>query len=102
MHRGRFQAQDNYIDESERWAQDSPLLYKDGVVLIDLLENKLTPAQRHERKFAFSKCRQYVKRINLSGGYTVVDKALFKSFPVGKRNSRVDLEIHEGSAFVNK
>ena len=97
-HRGRFQAQSDYLDESEPWARPNPLTAEEGHGLLDALENKLDEAERRIRQDAFAKAHRFINNAGPGGvGPTS------KSYPVrGRRDgSRVDIEVRKGIAFIH-
>lgn len=102
-HRGRFQAQGAYLEKSESWAQQNPLLYVEGLELLDKLEEKLSFAERQVRRHSFRKCRKAMLEAARNGGINISDmgKVFIKSFP-GDQKERVDLEVHLGIAFITK
>src|SRR4051794_36982266 len=94
-HRGRFQAQSDYLDESERWARyDSPTA-QEGHDLLTVLETKLDRSEREMRRDAFLKAHRFIDNAGPSGvGETS------KSYPVRGRQDgiRVDIEVKKGIA----
>src|SRR4051812_27493030 len=91
-HRGRFQAQSDYLEESERWAQGEPLTKKDGHRLLTALENRLDDKERRIREDCFRRAHRFIDNIGPGGiGPTS------KSFPVRGRHdgSRVDIEVSD-------
>lgn len=97
IHRGRFQAQGDGLEESETWSQDEPLTKDDALNLLAKLRKKLTSKEFEKRKRSFKKVEQYVK--SAEDGIDAVKK---KSFYDDKkqRHIRVDVEILGGKAFV--
>jgi len=98
-HRGRFQAQSNYLDESEPWARHDPLSTREGHELLEVLKNKLDEGERRMRQDAFAKAHRFIDNAGPGGvGPTS------KSYPVrGRRDgSRVDIEVKEGIAFIQR
>jgi hypothetical protein len=96
-HRGRFQAQSDYLEESEGWAQKDPLMASDGHRLLTVLENRLEGEERRIREDCFKKAHRFIDNAGPGGvGPTT------KGFPVrGRRDgSRVDIEVKKGLAFV--
>jgi hypothetical protein len=98
-HRGRFQAQSDYLDESEPWARHDPLSTTEGHQLLETLSNKLAEEERMIRQDAFAKAHRFIDNAGPSGvGPTS------KSYPVrGRRDgSRVDVEVKKGLAFIER
>src|SRR5690606_10178575 len=99
-HRGRFQAQGQRLEESEPWKQSTGLILKDSLNLINKLENKLSKKDKKIRKKAFSQTRKFAENANKNGGISVVGlKNFSKTFLVSGKE-RVDIEIHQGKAFL--
>jgi hypothetical protein len=96
-HRGRLQAQSDYLDESESWARHEPLSATEGHELLETLRNKLEESERRIRQDAFAKAHRFIDNAGPGGvGPTS------KSFPVRGRHdgSRVDIEVRRGIAFA--
>ena len=102
-HRGRFQAQGEYIEESEAWAQKIPLFHSVAIQLLDKLKNKISTSEKEKRVIAFEKCQEFIDRASNNGGVNVkhMGQPLIKSFPK-KFKERVDLEVNKGIAFIKK
>jgi hypothetical protein len=100
-HRGRLQAQGGEIEESESWAQDTPLLLSHGHQKLNDLHGRLQPAEQRYREEAFAEARAYVDRVAEAGG---ARPGTSKSFPLRPRRDhrRVDIEVHKGLAFVRQ
>ncbi len=98
-HRGRFQAQSEYLEESERWARDDPPIAQEGHDLLAVLENRLDRFEREIRQDAFLKAHRFINNAGPDGvGVTS------KSYPVRGRKdgSRVDIMVHKGIAFIRR
>ncbi len=98
-HRGRFQAQSNYLEESEGWARKDPLTATDGHHLLTTLENRLDEKERTIREDCFKRAHRFIDNAGPGGvGPTS------KGFPVRGRNdgSRVDIDVKKGLAFVRE
>ena len=96
-HRGRFQAQSDYLEESEAWALREPLSAKNGHLLLTTLENRLSDEERRIRDDCFKKAHRFIDNAGPGGvGPTT------KGFPVRGRHdgSRVDIDVKKGIAFV--
>jgi len=100
-HRGRFQAQGDTLEESEPWAQNTPLKIADGRQKSGDLKDKIPVRKQFIRRKAFLECRKFIDMAYKNGGINVEDigKPLKKSF-VKNQLERVDIEIHKGHAFV--
>jgi TolB-like protein len=99
--RGRFQAQGQYLEESENWAQDEPLYSKQAKIKLAVLNGKLSSSERNRREQAFKKCEDFIVNACRSGGIQIVDKPVIKSYP-GKSRERVDIEVIKGEAFLKR
>jgi hypothetical protein len=95
-HRGRIQAQGKKLEESERWAQFSPLSLKKGIGFSIILEERLSTRAKLLRKEAFEKCREFMIRSSENGGCPVTTKTFLAEAP----HERVDIEVRLGIAFV--
>ena len=99
-HRGRFQAQGGGIEESESWAQSSPLSVKKALELLKKLMAKLRKEDFEKRKQQFSKAEAFIKEAGKNGGVIAPMKQSFKV--KGSKDERVDIEVLGGKAFANK
>lgn len=99
LHRGRWQAQHWKYDQSEAWAQQSPLTKADGVSLLADLEAKLSHTERNLRRDAFAEARIHANRVYAVGG---VNAQHIRSFTVrgDTYGRRVDFEVRAGKAIV--
>ena len=97
VHRGRFQAQGDGVEESEAWSQDEPITKSDALNLLSNLKGKLKPSDIERRKKSFEKAERMIK--DAENGIDAVRK---RSFYDDKkhRDIRVDVEILGGKAFV--
>jgi len=68
--------------------------------MLQELRDKLSPSAQRYRQTAFQLAERYIQRVAAAGG---VQAPLAKSFPEPSRSdgSRVDIEVHKGTAFVN-
>lgn len=98
IHRGRFQAQGNGLEESESWAQDKPLSISKALFLLRSLAAKLNLNDFTKRKKAFEKAEEFVNNASENGGVFAVKKKTFKV--KGSKDERVDIEVLGGKAFV--
>ncbi len=98
-HRGRFQTQSSYLDESEPWARHDPLSAMEGHILLEVLENRLEESERMIRRDAFAKAHRFIDNA-APGGVGPTSK----SYPVrGRRDGcRVDIEVRKGLAFIRR
>lgn len=98
QHRGRVQAQGGGIEESVSWSQDTPLTRVEALNMLQALEYKLSPSEKKLRASSFDKARKF---INNSATKSGVDAQVHKTFKVkGTKDSRIDIEIITGKAFV--
>ncbi len=95
----RFQAQDNVLQESESWAQSSPITLSSGKKKLHKLRDRLTPADLKVRKKAFEKCETFINNAAKNGGLGLTPSKSFYDDPK-YRIVRVDLEVNAGLAFV--
>ncbi len=96
-HRGRLQAQGEYLESSEAWSQGEPLSKQEGLNLLDKLRNKIPKKEAEIREIAFQKAAKFIE----NGPYQVVTKTISKSYKVpDTEHERVDVEIQKGTAFV--
>lgn len=96
--RGRFQAQGQVLEQSEKWAQDDPIYHCEAKELIEKLKKKLKKRELEIRKKAFKQCENYVDRAQKNGG---INAFISISFPKNYKE-RVDIEIRKGLAFKTK
>ncbi len=104
-YRGRVQAQGDDIEQdggySCSWARDKPVTDQDGLSFLDKIEARCNESQKAQRKQAFARARNFVKRASEQGG--VGPESQPRSFQDSKRtvkNARVDIEIGSGLTFV--
>lgn len=97
-HRGRLQAQGGRIEQSEAWAQDTPLPATEGFRRLDLLKDRLSPREQEYREKAFDLARRFIIQVAGAGGTGPTKK----SYPQPPRRDqrRVDIEVIKGLAFV--
>jgi hypothetical protein len=97
-HRGRFQAQGGGVEESESWAQDSPITVRKALRLLGRLINKLSKKDYQRREKSFEKAKQFVEEAGTHGG---IFSHVSRSFRLKKsKDERVDIEVLSGRAFV--
>jgi hypothetical protein len=98
-HRGCLQAQGGDIEESESWTQDNPLLLSNGHQKLNILHDKLNPAEQGYRQQAFAQAGEFMERAADAGG---AGSGTRKSFPQRPRRDqrRIDIEVIKGLAFV--
>ena len=70
-HRGRFQAQGKNLEDSNSWAQDSPLLAITGIQLLSELHLRLTKNEAKIRSKGFVKCRKFILSASENVGLVV-------------------------------
>lgn len=97
--RGRIQAQDDNLEESESWATDNEITKQEGFNKSNLLKGKLSNQELAERLEAFNKLENVIQQAPEQGHYA----QLIKSFHHNPQNRRirVDLEIRAGRAFID-
>lgn len=99
MNRGRIQAQDDNLEESESWATDDEITKNEGSNKSNLLKAKLTPLQLSNRTRAFVKLDSFISSAPANGNYAQIIKS-FHHNPQN-RKVRVDIEIRQGRAFID-
>src|ERR1700752_2734423 len=95
--RGRIQAQGGGTEESEKWAQPEPPTMSEMLHKCDLLESKLSRAEKNERQVPLQQLRAFIRRAANYGGIGHTKKSFKKQ---GSSNIRVDIEVSKGSACV--
>jgi hypothetical protein len=88
------------MNDSESWAQASPLLAADGKAMLLALEARLPARERAARLNAMSAAGAFIDRCEIAGG---IRAQVSRSFLVSgdRANRRVDIEVHSGVAFVS-
>ena len=104
-YRGRVQAQGKDIQKvggySYAWERNDPVTEQEGLLFLSKMEEQCNESQKAQRKSAFAKARNFVKRASEQGG--VGPEAQPHSFQDPKRkipSARVDIEIQSGLTFV--
>ena len=97
-HRGRIQAQGEKLEESEAWAQNSPLTQNEGLKMLEKLKNKIPKAEAEKRKKVFFKASKYIEQASENGGLHATASATFSV--KGTSKERIDIEVRKGLAFV--
>lgn len=97
--RGRIQAQDDTLEESETWATNDEITKQEGLNKSNELKGKLSQQQLAERYGAFNKLETVIQQAPSQGH----NAQLIKSFHHNPQNRRirVDLEIRAGRAFID-
>lgn len=103
QNRGRFQVQGKNIEDSNSWAQHTPLLAITGIELLNNLHGRLKTGDAKIRSKGFAKCRMFIAAAEQNGGVNIsnMGKPLIKSFPKNF-TERLDLEVHLGLAFIKE
>ncbi|WP_323787724.1 hypothetical protein [Psychroserpens sp.] len=98
--RGRIQAQDDNLEESESWATNDEITKQEGLNKSNDLKEKLSNQELAERINAFNKLERVIQQAPSQGYYA----QLIKSFHHNPQNRRirVDLEIRAGIAFIDQ
>ena len=96
MNRGRIQAQGDYCEESETWAQVTIPTKSIGRNKVVQLKNKLTQKQQKQRACCFCKVDRLIAQAP-QNGYDVGSMSYTPNPPI--RDIRVDVEIIKGRAF---
>ena len=98
--RGRIQAQDKDLEESESWATNDEVTKQDGIRKSNDLKRKLSKQDLAERRNAFTKLEKVIQQAPSQGHYALLIKTYHHN-PQNRRK-RVDLEIRNGRAFIDK
>ena len=106
-YRGAVQAQGDDITKkggyTSSWAEDKPITDEEGLSFLAKIQEECSNSQKVERKGAFAKAKNFVKRASQQGG--VGPESQPHSFQDPKRtvsNARVDIEIRSGITFIPK
>jgi len=104
-YRGRVQAQGDDIKQkggySKSWAQDIPVTDQDGLDFLDKIEKECNKSQQAQRKQAFAKAKNFVRRASEKGGVgPELQSHSFQNRNPTVGNARVDIEIHSGFTFI--
>lgn len=98
VNRGRIQSQGDPIEDSEPWAQDTPLDYHSAIKKSENLEKRAHRKEQALRKEAHRKARDFMENAQNSGG---CDGPISKTYLVkGHAPKRVDIEVITGIAFT--
>ena len=97
-HRGRLQAQGEHLEESESWAQNTPLTANEGINLLQQLWDKLSGRNKTIRNKPFNKAKKYIEQASENGGVSATVFASFNAKTMPKE--RIDIEVRKGKAFV--
>ena len=96
--RGRIQAQGGGFEESISWSSENPPTVFDGFSFLDDLIDLLPHSEKVIREKEIEKARNFIQNSSLKGG---IDAPVSKTFRVsGSKNSRIDIEVIKGKAFV--
>jgi len=99
-HRGRIQVQGGGVEKSRNWTQDVPRSRSQGQQDLAALKDELTKSQLRIREQAFEKAARFIDATT----YTAppdLHRTFRNDEVIARRGSeRVDVEIHEGTAFV--
>jgi len=98
-HRGRIQAQGEFLEESESWSKDEPLTEEEGLILLEKLKNKIPKNEAEIRVSVFEKAKKYIQQASKNGGLFAQSFATFNV--KGKNKKRIDIEVREGVAFIS-
>ncbi len=98
-HRGRIQAQGDGLEESESWAQDTPLKISKARLLFQRLIAKLSSKDYKKRQKDFEKAQKFAEKASENGGLYAPETRTFITKENNKRGERVDIEIITGKAF---
>lgn len=104
-YRGAVQAQGDDITKkggyTRSWAEDKPVTDEEGLSFLAKIENKCSDSQKAERKQAFVKARNFVKRASQLGGVgPECQPHSFKDRTRTVSKARVDIEIRSGITFI--
>lgn len=98
-HRGRIQAQGGGLEESEKWARDTPPSWEEGLEIVEKLKKKLPKKELENRKELLDKAEQFIKAAGKKGGVSAqVSKKIQKK---DSEDVRIDIEVIAGIAFIS-
>ena len=97
MHRGRLQSQGGGVNDSKPWAQPAPLMHKSAIGMSKALEAMASKKERKLRANAHKKSRAFINAAKAAGGSGPTSKTYMVK---GDPHRRVDIEVHDGEAFV--
>lgn len=83
---------------SESWAQAAAPSNRDGLAMLDRLEQACTPSQRRSRQQAFPRMRRFIDSARGAGLSGNTRRSY--SDPGQPNSYRVDLEVISGMAFA--
>jgi hypothetical protein len=96
-HRGRIQAQGGGVEMSVSWSRQTPLTESEMMAMVEVLESKLTSAERGARVTAFEQVRRLIRNASATGGLPQLSLSFLH---LSHRGIRVDLEVLKGNAAV--
>jgi hypothetical protein len=95
--RGRIQAQGDGVEKSVPWDQDCPPTVSDGYNMADALEAMLSKKEAAVRQYGFQRLRRLIG----NAGPTGISATVMITWQTPQtKDTRVDLEIRAGKAFV--
>ena len=96
-HRGRVQAQSDYLEQSVAWTEKIPPTKIEGHAMLASLQGKLSKAELAIRADAFARATRFINQAG-PGGVNETSK----SYRVRERSdgSRVDVVVIKGIAFT--
>lgn len=96
--RGRIQIQGNKFEDSISWSNNEPPTAKDGLEMLQELENRIPKKEAEIRKNEFENARNFIQKASEKGG---VDAPVSKTFKVqDTKDVRIDIEVIKGRAFI--
>lgn len=96
-HRGRLQAQSKDTEKSVNWSQDEALIKEDGLSLLQQLKAMLTKKELKEREKQLEQVERFIENSN---GVDAHFAKSFRNIKAKDKSTRVDIEVHSGTAFV--
>lgn len=97
MHRGRLQSQGGGLNDSQPWAQQTPLKHKAAIGMSHALEAMASPKENKLRANSHNKSRDFMNCAKVAGGTGPTSKTyMVKDDP----HRRVDIEVRDGEAFI--
>ena len=99
VHRGRFQAQGEELEQSRAWASPDIPSKIDGKNYLSELKKRLKPAELKARHVCFERASKWVSQAPSMGyvAYSTIKTSFLPSPPV--KDIRVDGEVFSGVAF---
>jgi len=100
LNRGRIQVQGSGVETSSKWAQRTPPTKAQGQAALTALWNSLSRSQQRERNQAYIRAQNFINSCPAGGCVAPLYRS-YSNRNARNPNSRIDIEIRTGRAFVN-